>query len=265
MFRDGEIIENKNLTGSCWKVVFYAPVTALAAEPGQFIHVRIEQNKDRILRRPFSIFDTDPDAGTVSIVYKVVGSGTEILSTLCPGECCDVMGPLGIPFKVPTEEDIPVMVAGGYGAAATYLLAKKSHHKGILLLGARTAADLSLVEDYRALGTEIRIITEDGSVGEKGLVTALLAPILDEGNPRYRVSACGPHGMLIAIGKQCLAAGIPDAELSLDQPMCCGVGACFACVVQVCDPGSADGWRYARSCSEGPVFPASAIWYGKGE
>lgn len=258
----GEILENRCLKGDYRTVTFYTPDIAKAALPGQFVHVRIPQNKDRILRRPFSIYDVNPDTGTLSLVYKVVGSGTEVLGTLHSGEVCDVLGPLGVSFTAPSETTIPVMVAGGFGSAATYLLAKLSH-QSILLLGARTAADVILTEEYAKLGVDVRVATEDGSLGIRGRVTDLLSPILTEQNPAYRIASCGPEGMLYAVGRQCLAAGIPDAELSLDQPMCCGVGACFACVVQVRDDSNADGWRYARSCSEGPVFRADALWYGK--
>ncbi len=259
----GEILENKQLKGLYYNVSFYHPEIAQTAQPGQFVHVRIPQNKDRILRRPFSIYDTNPETGMVGVVYKVVGSGTEVLSKLNPGDCCDLLGPLGVPFSIPEGDDFPVMIVGGYGSAATFLLAKKCAPKGILLLGARTEADVILVERYQELGVDVRVATEDGSMGTQGRVTTLLEPLFAEKNPHAKYAACGPQGMLMAVGKLALNAGIPEAELSLDHPMCCGVGACFACVLPVVDESGlfTEGWRYARSCSEGPVFRADALWY----
>lgn len=263
MKKNGEIISNIQVKGLYYHVSFYHPEIAQKAQPGQFVHVRIAQNEAHLLRRPFSIFDTNPSAGTVDVVYKVVGSGTSVLSNLPPGVVCDLLGPLGVPFSIPSPTQRPVMITGGFGSAATYLLAKRSAQKGILLLGARTEADVILTEYYEALGVDVRIATEDGSLGIQGRVTDLLEPIFAEQNPAYTYGACGPQGMLMAVGRMALSAGYPAAELSLDHPMCCGVGACFACVLKVVDTSGlfADGWRYARSCSEGPVFRSDAIYY----
>ena len=170
------------------------------------------------------------------------------------------MGPLGRGFTPPEPGVIPVAVAGGYGAAAMYMLSRKS--RGVLLMGARSAADVILTERYRDAGYDVRVATNDGSVGHKGFVTELLAGAL-EGHDKSKclVCGCGPTPMLLALGKLTLEQKI-RAELSLDQHMCCGVGACFACVVNIKDPASPDGWRYSRSCKEGPVYNATEVYYG---
>jgi len=260
MYKTGEIISNRCLKGDYYQAVFYAPEIAAAAVPGQFVHVQIAQMSANILRRPFSINNTDPAAGTVQITYKVVGSGTEVLSKLAPGVVCDLMGPLGNGYKMPAADEIPVMIAGGYGTAAMFMLSKLAANKGVLLVGARGDADLILLEDYQAQGTEVRVATNDGSVGTKGFVTVLLEDLLKNSEPgkKYRFYACGPTPMLMAAGKMLCDAGREDGELSLDHVMCCGVGACFACVVKVKD---GDSFRYARSCSEGPVFTAGEVYY----
>ena len=260
MYKTGEIISNRCLKGDYYQAVFYAPEIATAAVPGQFVHVQIAQMSANILRRPFSINNTDPAAGTVQITYKVVGSGTEVLSKLAPGVVCDLMGPLGNGYKMPAADEIPVMIAGGYGTAAMFMLSKLAANKGVLLVGARGDADLILLEDYQAQGTEVRVATNDGSVGTKGFVTVLLEDLLKNSEPgkKYRFYACGPTPMLMAAGKMLCDAGREDGELSLDHVMCCGVGACFACVVKVKD---GDSFRYARSCSEGPVFTAGEVYY----
>ena len=253
-----EIIANARIQGDYRRLVFSAPEMAERAAAGRFTHVRIDRRQDRILRRPFSIHDTDPARGTVTVVYKVVGRGTAALSALQAGDAVDAMGPLGRGFTPPEPGVIPVAVAGGYGAAAMYMLSRKS--RGVLLMGARSAADVILTERYRDAGYDVRVATNDGSVGTKGFVTELIEPLLNE-NPgrRFFFYGCGPHPMLMALAKLMKERGLAG-ELSLDQIMCCGVGACFGCVVKVNDPGSPDGWRYARSCKEGPVFPLADIY-----
>ncbi|MBN1864870.1 MAG: dihydroorotate dehydrogenase electron transfer subunit [Victivallales bacterium] len=258
MLEDAEIKSNECLCGDYRKVDFNAPGVSSPAQPGQFAHVRIPQMRDRILRRPFSICNVS-EGGMLSIVYKVVGEGTRILSEMKPGEVCNLMGPQGRPFSLPKANEVPVIIAGGYGSAATYLLARRSPQAGILLLGARTSQDIILAGEYTECGFDVRLSTEDGSSGKKGMVTDLLEEVVKEGIKGVRFYACGPHGMLMAVATKLIGAGHEDAEMSLDHLMCCGVGACFACVVKVKDDNP-DGWRYARTCSEGPVFSAGDIY-----
>jgi dihydroorotate dehydrogenase electron transfer subunit len=256
----GEIISNSLLKDEYYKVVFHAPEISAKARAGQFAHVKIAGLRDRILRRPFSICDVDKRNETLTIIYKVVGTGTEVLSELTPGAVCNIMGPLGKPFSEPEKDEIPVIVAGGYGSAATYLIAKNSKTPGILLLGARSEKDLILTENFREHSFEVKTATEDGSEGHKGLVTELLGPTIKE-NPDKKLHfyACGPEGMLMALGEMLQNMGL-DGDLSLDHLMCCGVGACFACVIKV-KADNEQGWRYARTCKEGPVFKASEVYY----
>ena len=262
MLELGQIEENLEIGKSYYRIVFRTPGISSEAKAGQFVHVKIFEMPDRILRRPFSICDAD--AGSLTIVYKTVGEGTEKLSTLKPGAACDLMGPLGKGFSPPSRKDTPVIIAGGYGVAATYLLAKNSPC-GIILIGARTKNDLILLDEFKRLGFEIRIATEDGSAGEKGFVTKLLDQILSgEKTETMKFYACGPHPMLMKTGEMLIAKNL-DGELSLDHKMCCGVGACFACVEKMKDSKSEDGWRYARTCVEGPVFKASEVYSFSGE
>ena len=256
------IKQNEPLKSGYRRIVFDAPEIAKAAKGGQFVHVRITPMKDRILRRPFSISNADPATGELTVVYKVVGHGTEELAQMREGETCRILGPLGNAYTAPDAETFPILAAGGYGTAALYLTAKNAPKKGILLLGARTKDDLILVEDFEKLGFEVRIATNDGSVGHKGFVTELLAGALaGRDKAKCMVYGCGPTPMLLALGKLTLENQVP-AELSLDQHMCCGVGACFACVVKIKDAASPDGWRYSRSCKEGPVYNATEVYYG---
>ena len=260
MTSECKILENVCLKGLYRRIVFSAPEIALKARPGQFVHVQIPALRDRILRRPFSISGYDPELGTLTVTYKVVGSGTEVLAKLSPGEICDIMGPQGNGYPMPSAEETPIIVAGGYGSAATLPLALRSPAKGVLLLGARSTADLILYEEYEKAGFDVRISTQDGSLGHKGLVTELLDPALADAKVTPVVYACGPTPMLMALGKMCVERGV-RCYLSLDQHMCCGVGACFACVVKMKDESSPDGWRYSRTCKEGPVYLAEEVYY----
>ncbi len=260
MLENCKIIRNECIGGSYHRIVFSAPGICPHVKPGQFIHLQIATLRDRILRRPFSICDATAE-GELTVIYKVVGEGTEVLSKLHRGTECSVMGPQGKPFTVPKKAQMPVIVAGGYGCAATYMLAKQAPAKGKILIGARTSADLILMDEFKRTGFELLVATEDGSVGIKGLVTRLLEEtIANPPSKNLSFYGCGPHGMLMAMGRILLKHSLPG-ELSLDHLMCCGVGACYACVVKVKDAAKPDGWRFARTCKEGPIFQVDEVYY----
>lgn len=256
--KNGEIISNDRLQGDYFVVKFHAPEIAAKAQAGQFVHVRIDESNDRILRRPFSIHRVDAD-GSLTVVYKTVGHGTRELSELPAGAVCDLLGPLGVGFSDPGSEYMPVLVAGGYGAAATYLLTRQLEQRGVFLLGARSREDILLVDAYREAGYDVRLATNDGSVGHKGFVTELIDGVIaDYPGRKLFFYACGPHPMLMALAKILNARNLPG-ELSIDHLMCCGVGACFACVVKM-KADTPEGWTYARACSDGPVFNLNQVY-----
>ena len=256
---NGEIISNDRLKGDYFVVKFHTPEIAAKAVAGQFVHVQITQGRDYILRRPFSIHRVDGD--TLTVVYKVVGKGTEILAARRPGDVCDLLGPLGRGFSVPSDDVFPVLVAGGYGAAATYLLTRQAEKRGCFLLGARSEADILLVDSYKEAGYDVRLATNDGSIGHKGFVTELIDGVLkDYPNEKFFFYGCGPHPMLMALAKLLNQKEL-DGQLSIDHLMCCGVGACFACVVKM-KADNADGWEYKRACHDGPVFDLNDVYLG---
>lgn len=260
--RQGTIINNVRLKDDYYKVDFFAPEICTSARPGSFVHVRISGCGDHILRRPFSICNV-AESGELTVIYKVVGAGTEALSRLKSGDECDLLGPLGKPFSRPLDDEVPVLLGGGYGSAAMFMLTKESKTPGVALLGARNSKDILLSAEYRAFGFDVRISTDDGSAGLKGRVTDLLPGVLkDYAGRKLRFYACGPMPMLLALAGLLPDLGYPESELSLDHLMCCGVGACFACVVKI-KADNADGFRYARTCSEGPVFRADQVYLEK--
>lgn len=251
------IVANEHDTDSYFRLVLRAPQIAPLIQPGQFAHVRILPLKDALLRRPFSIFQVAGD--TFSILYKTVGKGTDALARMRAGEELSVIAPLGRGFTVPKAgAETPLLVAGGYGMAAMFLLAQRSPQKGIVFVGGRRRVDILCEKDFAAIGWEVRVTTEDGSHGEKGLVTQpLISEIRNSEIRNYKLFACGPTPMLKAVGKIAEDFNLP-CELSMDEHMCCGVGVCLACVIKV---KSGEGWEYQRACTEGPVFHSREIFW----
>ena len=245
------LLQNTRIKGDYFCAELEMEAIPQNALPGQFIHVQIPDLNHRVLRRPFSIFNVE--GKRLSLLYKVIGEGTKQLSCTSPGKELDIVGPLGRPFSPLPEKSI--IVAGGYGCAATYLLAKNASVKPMVLIGGRTQEDILLKEEYEALGCEVRISTDDGSMGFHGRVTQLLQQAIAG---QTWLAACGPIPMLKALAELMPSLNL-KGELSLDKAMCCGVGACFACVTKVKDSTSPDGWRYARVCAEGPVFKADEL------
>jgi len=251
-----QIVSNEREAGLYFRLVVRAPQIAPFVQPGQFAHIRILPLKDALLRRPFSIYQVNGE--TFSILFKAVGRGTEILSRMKPGDELSVIVPLGHGFTLPKPEgETPLLVAGGYGMAALYLLAQRAPQKGVAFVGGKRRVDILCENEFRELGWDVRVTTEDGSVGEKGLVTQPLQAELKRDTARRKLFACGPTAMLKAVGKIAEEFNVP-AELSMDEHMCCGVGVCLTCVIPV---KTDDGWEYQRSCTEGPVFDSrQVVW-----
>ncbi|RDY69196.1 dihydroorotate dehydrogenase electron transfer subunit [Halobacillus sp. SY10] len=217
-------------------------------DPGQFVHIRID---GFYLRRPVSIADYDPAKETMTLIYKVMGDGTKALTNRRVGEQLDVLGPGGQGF--PTSQihaDHALIIGGGIGVPPLYSTAKKLKENGVAvtsILGFRSREDAFLLDEFRALG-EVHVTTEDGSLGRSGRVTDAL-PCVKKDYQHYL--SCGPTVMLKAV-----ADHLPDKEgyLSMEERMGCGIGACFACVVE-----SKDEKGYKRICCDGPVFKAEEV------
>ncbi len=258
---DARILENREVQGEYMRLALSAPGIAPKVKAGQFVHLRIPRLDPCVLRRPFSVFDTQ--GGTLVVLYKEVGRGTHAMKGLQPGETASLLGPLGNGFPAPGNGRLPVLVAGGYGMAALYLLAKGRPRGGIAFVGGASKADILCVQEFQQAGWDVRVATEDGSLGTKGLVTGALDTWLkDELKDRTpEFFACGPNAMLKAVGERAARGGW-TAWLSMDRHMGCGVGACLTCVQKI---RTADGgWTWERVCREGPVFEAKAVvWEGE--
>lgn len=253
------VVEHRRFHGDYRQLTLAAPQIGPLVKPGQFVHLKIPRLEEAVLRRPFSIFKADDEG--ISILYKSVGKGTDFMRSLQPGESVDLVGPLGNGFPgLGAGKSIPVLVAGGYGNAALYLQAKNLPVKGVAFFGGRSAEDILCIEEFEALGWDVRIATNDGSLGVTGFVTAALDPWLDEqleNAASIEMFACGPNAMLKAIGDRATERKL-TAWLSMDRNMACGVGACLTCVIK---RKTETGWDWARCCKEGPVFSAEEIFW----
>jgi len=256
--RDCQVTRVREEARGIFVTWFRHPEAAKAARPGQIFHVRpaAHGQTDPLLRRPFSISDAKGDE--VSILYSVVGRGTGMLSRLAPGDVLDVLGPVGHYFDPPKEAELHLLVAGGVGVAPFPLLARALAASGrvVVLLGARSADCLACKGLFRDLGCEVRLCTDDGSEGMKGFVSELLRRELEScGKCPTMAYACGPTPMMAATAKVCKEAGVP-LQVSLEERMGCGIGACLGCVARLKGKGGA---RYARVCMDGPVFDAAEV------
>lgn len=253
---NGKILKHETAGDQYRILAIELPGIAAAAVPGQFIHLRVPALTDAVLRRPFSICRADHD--TIEILYKTVGRGTAAMTGLLPGQTLSVMGPLGNGFPLPGSGAArPALVAGGYGVAPLAFLASRMPRKGDVFVGGASGKDILCIAAFEQIGWTVHIATEDGTLGSRGLVTVVLNEWLaglGAGEiPEF--FACGPNGMLKAVGNLAASRG-SEAWLSLDRHMGCGVGACLACVQRIRRGGEE---VLARVCKEGPVFAARDI------
>lgn len=268
------VTENVQLARDTYRLRFHCPQIAERITPGQFVMLRLAGYDDPLLGRPLALYDTVlDDSGrpvAIDVVYLVVGKLTRKLASLASGQSLDVWGPLGNGFPPQSIEHL-IMVAGGIGQTPFVALAQE--HLGrrnygtpprqvpqatqvTLCYGARSRDYLAGVADFERLGVAVRISTDDGTAGHKGLVTDLLRQTLAESQRACRVVCCGPERMMEAVVEIAGQSGIA-CQVSLETPMACGVGICFSCVAKVRQPSG--GWDYRRTCVEGPVFDGTEI------
>ena len=229
------IVSNVALTETVYKMVLSGDTSAVT-NCGQFVDLRLPE---KYLRRPISVCDYDET--TLTLIYKVVGSGTEIMSTLPVGTQLDVLTGLGNGYDTSLSGDRPVLVGGGVGVPPMFNLCKKLVAEGKhpqVVLGFNMASEIFLAEEFKALGVDVHIATADGSVGTKGFVTDVIK------NLEYTYFyACGPMPMFKAM-EACL---ITSGQYSFEERMGCGFGACMGCTIQTKS-------GYKRVCKDGPVF-----------
>ena len=253
-----ELLSNDRLSSVLWDMELRAPQIARAILPGQFVHMKVPGMDGRILRRPFSVYAADADAGTMRILYQVVGKGSAHMTTLSPGrvDAISVMGPMGNPWQLPEGANRVLFVLGGVGAAPLAMFGKQVVQSGAMLdvcMGAQTAEALVMKPHYeQVIGVPVVCATDDGTYGHAGFVTEPAAQMLQE-HAYDLVCCCGPAPLMRIVARLASDAGVP-CQVSLEKRMACGIGACLSCVVD-----TVDGRK--RSCVDGPVFDArKVVW-----
>lgn len=225
--------------------------------PGQFVQVRVGCGTDPFLRRTFSVCGVDPERGEIKLMIKVKGHGTSILCSTKRSKTVNVIGILGNGFDLQLGGSGPcVLVAGGMGAAPLLFLAKtlKQSVKRpvIFMMGAKNSKALSIIDGLIVEGAEVMTATDDGSSGFHGFVSKLLEKNISLISPAA-IYACGPVHMMKAVATVAKNERIP-CQVSLEERMACGIGACFGCAVQFSDG------HIARICVEGPVFFTDEVY-----
>lgn len=234
-----EIVENCPLTDNVYRMRLKGDTAAITA-PGQFVNIQLD---GMFLRRPISVCDVQDDV--LTIIYKVVGKGTEAMSRMTDGKL-DVLTGLGNGYDLSVSGEKPVLLGGGVGVPPMYQLAKKLLNQGKIvqvILGFNTKSEVFYEEEFRALGAEVTVTTVDGSYGVKGFVTDALS-----GMDYTYFYTCGPEPMLKAVYKASRTSG----QMSFEERMGCGFGACMGCSCKTLT-------GYKRICKEGPVMRKEEI------
>lgn len=247
------IVDRQQLGDLYFSLTLQHPDQLPPIQAGQFVEVEVRGTREVMLRRPISIHDVNPEANTLTLLIQTVGKGTRQLATLKTGDTLNLIYPLGHGFGVQGKR--PLLVGGGAGIAPLLHLAKTYHAQGIrptILLGGRTKALIPVREAFEPYG-QVAFATEDGTLGERGMATqhSLFTADYDQ------LCTCGPTPMMKAVARYALEKGI-ECEVSLENMMACGIGACLCCV---CDTDKG----HKCVCKEGPVFNAKDLtnWVNK--
>ena len=242
-----EIINNEQLAEAIFAITVLCPEIASQARAGQFVSIKCGEN---LLRRPVSICRKDGD--TLKLVVEAKGAGTAWLSGQKRGHSLDLLGPLGNGFHMP-DGDI-IVVGGGIGLPPLLFAAESSKGSVTAILGFRDSGRIILENEFESVCEKVYITTDDGSHGIHGMVTLPLKALLDSGG-RGAVIACGPRVMLQAVAEVCELYDVP-CQVSLEERMACGVGACLVCACATVKQGVVG---MSRVCKDGPVFDAGEV------
>ncbi|MCI1931853.1 MAG: dihydroorotate dehydrogenase electron transfer subunit [Clostridia bacterium] len=248
-----EILENEEIQDSIFRMTLSLPEISRMAVSGQFINIYTGLGEN-ILPRPISINEIDAIEGNIIVTYQVVGKGTDFFSK-CPVGCeLKVVGPLGNGFDLSKKYEKNIIVGGGIGIPPLVELCKHIEGRKFVFLGAKSKPIYE--DDFRNLGAEVFICSDDGNTGMKGNVVELLNDIQPEGDMLF---SCGPKIMLKYVSKWAAENNIP-AQISLEERMACGIGACVGCTVKIQKKGDSD-WQNLKVCKDGPVFMSDeVIW-----
>lgn len=246
------ITKKDNIAKGIYSFWISCPDIASLAKPGQFVHIRIGSHT---LRRPISICEINKEKGLLRLVFEIRGQGTKEIADLAEGGQMDILGPLGNGFAAPqSENDSVIVVGGGIGVPPMLETAKAYGKNATAIIGFRNAAAVILEDDFKKNGVETLLCTDDGSKGIHGFVTTALEEQLKIKKPSL-ICACGPAVMLKNIIKLADQYGVPT-QVSLEERMGCGVGACLVCACKTVKDGKE---YFAHVCKDGPVFDAHEV------
>ena len=248
------IIDKKALAADIYSFTIYCPEVAELAQCGQFVHILAP---GFTLRRPISICEIDRRNGTLRVVFLVKGHGTEAIARMNEGDRIDMIAPLGNGYTLSSVPDIGRAVVVGGGLGVPPMLETARNLKNVTaILGFRSYGNIILAEEFRKYCKDVIICTDDGSVGEKAIVTEPLKRELEKGDVSA-VFSCGPTRMLGAVAELAKQYGV-FCEVSLEERMGCGVGACVGCVARINRNGEE---KLLRVCKDGPVFNAEEVLF----
>ena len=259
-----KILTKEEVAPNIYLMKLSAPSVAQEALPGQFIHIKCSIDNYLLLRRPLSIHRIDKEKGEIYILFQVVGEGTKLLAQRKVGDNLGILGPLGNGFNIYPESRKILIIGGGIGVAPLLALAEESITQGKevqVLIGALKKELVIGEENFRKLGAKVDVATDDGSYKYKGLVTDLLEGMIKEGWLADQIFACGPKPMLKKISEIALQANI-DCQVSLEERMACGIGACLGCVCKIKIKDKKEykvKYEYKRVCVDGPIFEGSEV------
>ena len=245
------VVQAEQLAEGVFSMYLHAPEIAVQAVPGQFISLYCDDS-DKLLPRPISLCEVDKETGSLRIVYRVVGAGTEEFSKKKQGSFIRILGPLGNGF--PVEDKKAILIGGGIGIPPMLQLAKELPGEVTVVVGYRDDQTF-LLRELEAAADYVVVATEDGSVGTKGNVIDAIRAEHVTGDVIY---SCGPMPMLRGVKQWGLENHIPT-WLSLEEKMACGIGACLACVCQSTEVDPHSNVKNKRICKDGPVFLSTEI------
>lgn len=253
MMEEAVVVVNEYIAAGVYRLIIHAPRMAAAAQPGQFVHLKVNNLSAPLLRRPISIANADWSAGTIELIYRIVGGGTAYLSGVPEGESLDCLGPLGKGFKLECER--PLLIGGGMGLAPLVYLAKTLCPRPItVLMGGRTKEELFWEDVFAPVCDQLQLTTDDGTAGTKGFTVDVLPELIQAGN-FDQIYTCGPRPMMEQVARLANQNSIA-CQVSLEEYMACGLGGCLACSC-----AGTDG-RRRKVCTEGPVFEAGEVFGG---
>ncbi len=251
------VVQQIQIDEQIYRLVLHADKIAQSASPGQFVHLKVADQLNPLLRRPFSIHRVLREKGQVELLYRVIGCGTSLMKKAEPGDSFHLMGPLGKGFFLEEKFTTAIIVAGGMGVAPVFFLIDELLDRGkhvIFFWGARCGSEFFDISELQKSGIDVHLATEDGSQGVHGLITDSLQTFLNQhAEDRSLMGVvCGPKAML----KKVQELAIPTSfqwQVSMEETMACGMGVCQGCAVKLKKAG------VQMVCSDGPVFDLKKV------